>query len=119
MNKVAQLDAKEFERLYKELSMLKMKRSGAKTLPPNESKLLQALNEGFPSEQWSRLKALDEKLEYGKLTKKEESELLRLSEEYEAATVLRLKLLINLASLRNTTVEALTIELGITPDYHA
>lgn len=88
-------------------------------LGTDEAELLQSLNEAFPLAQWERMKLLDEKLEFGKLGKKEEAELLQLSEAYEAASLSRLQILSKLASLRNTTIEAVADKLGIKPNYHA
>lgn len=119
VNNAAQLNAKEFESLLQQLSIIQLRRSGAKTLNADESELLQRLNSSFPAAQWERLKFLDEKSEFGKLSKKEEAELLQLSEAYEAASVLRLKMLSKLATLRNTTIEAVANQLGIKPSYHA
>lgn len=119
VNNAAKLNAKEFEILLQQLSILKLRRSGAKVLSTDEAGLLQNLNEVFPIEKWERLKLLDEKLEFGKLNKIEEAELLQLSEEYEAASVARVQILSKLAGLRNTTIEAIADQLGIKPNYHA
>ena len=119
VNNAAQLNAKEFESLLQQLSIIQLRRSGAKTLTADESELLQHLNSSFTTAQWERLKLLDEKSEFGKLNKKEEAELLQLSASYEAASVLRLNILSKLANLRNTTIEAVANQLGIKPSYHA
>lgn len=119
VNNAAKLNAKEFENLLQQLSIIKLRRSGARVLGTDEAELLQSLNEAFPLAQWERMKLLDEKLEFGKLGKKEEAELLQLSEAYEAASLSRLQILSKLASLRNTTIEAVADKLGIKPNYHA
>jgi hypothetical protein len=119
VNNAAKLSTKDFENLLQQLSIIKLRRSGARVLGTDEAELLQSLNEAFPQAQWERMKLLDEKLEFGKLGKKEEAELLQLSEAYEAASLSRLQILSKLASLRNTTIEAVADELGIKPNYYA
>lgn len=119
VNNAARLDAKEFESLFKKLAILRLQRAGAKTLPAEESELLQMLNQGFPAEKWERLKHLDWKSEFGVLNKKEEAESLRLAEAYEEASVMRLKIMAKLADLRNISIDELAATLGIKPSYHA
>ncbi|MCF8247365.1 MAG: hypothetical protein K9J37_16865 [Saprospiraceae bacterium] len=119
VHNAAKLSTKELENLLQQLSIIRLRRSGAKVLDFNESELLQSLNDAFPLVQWERMKLLDEKSEFEKLSKKEEAELLQLSEAYEAASLTRLQILLKLASLHNTTIEAVANQLGIKPNYHA
>ena len=115
----ARLEPKDLLSLLKKLTILQFKRSGANVLPDKEAVLLQELNQGFPSEKWSRLKALDHKMEFDELSELENTELLLLSEEYEHAAVQRLKILAKLAEIRNVSIETLTTQLGIQPNPHA
>ncbi len=115
----ARLATKDFEVFFNKIAALRLRRTKAKTLPAKEAELLQQLNEGFPAGKWQRLKLLDEKSEFGTLTEAEETELLQLAEEYEEVTVQRLKILSELAVLRNTTPQVLAEQLGIRPNYHA
>lgn len=119
VNNAAKLSTKELEKLLQQLSIIKLGRSDARVLTTDESELLQNLNDTFTATQWERMKLLDEKLEFGKLNKKEEAELLQLSEAYEVASLTRLQILSKLASLRNSTIEAVANQLGIKPNHHA
>jgi hypothetical protein len=116
---VARLATKDFEMLFNKIAALQLRRAKAKTLPAKEAQLLQLLNQGFPADKWLRLNLLDEKSEYGSLTEEEETELLQLAEDYEDVWVQRLKILSELAALRNTTPQILAEQLGIRPNYHA
>ena len=115
----AKLGPKDLLLLLKKLTILQFKRRGVNVLEDKEAVLLQELNEGFPSENWNRLKELDRKMEKESLNEKEKLELLQLSEDYENISVRRLKILVQLAEIRSVTVETLTSQLGIQPTFHA
>lgn len=115
----AKLGPKDLLLLLKKLTLLQFKRKGINVLEDKEAVLLQELNEGFPSNNWNRLKELDRKLEKEKLSEQEKLELLQLSEAYEKISVRRLKILVQLAEIRTVSVESLTSQLGIQPTFHA
>ena len=113
------LGPKDLSRLLKKLTILLFKRSGANVLPDKEAVLLQELNKGFPTDKWTRLKELDQKMEFNEINEEEQTELLQLSKEYENVSLQRLKILTKLAELRNVSHDTLTTQLGIKPFPHA
>lgn len=115
----ARLATKDFEVFFNKIAALRLRRAKAKTLPAKEAELLQQLNESFPAGKWQRLKLLDEKSESGTLSEAEDAELLELAEEYEEISVQRLKILSELAVLRNSSPQLIAEQLGIRPNYHA
>ena len=107
------LEAKSFERLYQQLTALRVQRHGAQTLDGTESSLLTEINKGFDAQKWERLRYLDWKIEFGALNESEEAESLQLAEEYEVFSVERLKALSQLALLRHISLDDLITQLGI------
>ncbi len=80
-----------------------------------EATLLQQINAGLPEKTWLRLELLRSKLQEDSLTVEEQQELINISDIVEEANVTRLQALIQLAELRNSTVDRLIDELGIRP----
>jgi hypothetical protein len=90
-----------------------------RSLPRQEAELLQKINRSLSQIQWERYDQLVGKRQAETLTPEELDELMALSDQIEAANVRRIKYLAELARLRNTTVSALIVELGIKPRSHA
>lgn len=87
-------------------------------LPVAEAALLQEINRGLSPESWQRYSTLKEKRRAGTLTQEEQAELISFSDQMEELNVQRMERLIQLARLRNTSVDALMDELGIkSPPY--
>jgi hypothetical protein len=84
-------------------------------LSEDESTLLQEIASGFSNEVWNRFDALTAKRQRGTLTRDELEELTGLSDQLEEQNVRRIETLLRLASLRNTSLEALMDELQIKP----
>ena len=114
----AGLEMHDFENLYKRLSALRVKKNGTPLLNKAESQLLSEINNAFPLEKWERLQYLDWKLEFNALTDSEEAESLELAEAYENYCVERVKNLSQLAALRHISIDTLTEQLGLTPQFH-
>lgn len=110
----SRLSNRELESLVGQLNLLRAQRV-APSLSKRETELLKIINKGFPAEKWSRLVALDEKMELADLTETEAKEALLLAEQLEDYTLERLKYLKKLAVLRGISVELLMNDLGITP----
>jgi hypothetical protein len=115
LNSAAGLDKKEFENLYKKLSVLRVQKQGTSVLDKTEATLLKNINKAFPADKWERLQYLDWKLEHNSLNKTEEQESLKLAEAYENYYVERVKNMAQLAALRQISIEELATQLGI---YH-
>ena len=81
-----------------------------------ESELMQKINAGLPVETWQRYHALRAKCQDETLTPAEHQELMLLSDQVEMDYAQRLGLVLELAHLRGTTLEAQMKTLGI-PQY--
>lgn len=92
--------------------------SATPRLPDTEAALLQEINRGLSAESWQRYSMLKEKRRAETLTPEEQAELISFSDQMEELNVQRMERLIQLARLRNTSVDALMDELGIkSPPY--
>lgn len=85
----------------------------APRLPADEAALLQEINRGLPSETWHHYAALKEKRRAEVLTPQEQAELIALSDQVEKMNVQRMERVVQLARLRQTSVDALMDNLGI------
>ena len=119
LNSAKGLESNNFEKLFRELSVLRVQRNGIFLLNEVESKLLGKINSQFDTKKWERLKYLDWKLEFGALTDKEESESLKLAESYENYSVERLKNLSQLALLRKVSIDELMEQVGVNQQIYA
>mgnify|MGYP000680393625 CR=1 FL=1 len=113
LNSARQLEANSFEKLYRNLTLLRVQRHKNLMLNETESELLTFINKGFDPKKWERLQYLDWKMEFGALTESEEAESLQLAESYENYSVGRLKALSKLAAIRQIPFEELIGQLGI------
>ena len=78
-----------------------------------EADLLQKINLGLPSEMWEHYHALIAKRHAETLTAEEQATLIEISDQIEQANTRRIQYLLELASLRGTSLEAVMQELGI------
>jgi hypothetical protein len=78
-----------------------------------EAELLRQINTGWAAERWQRYHALVAQRRAGCLTPEEHRELIALTDERELAHAQRLGHLIELAKLRQTTLDAVMEQLGI------
>ena len=83
--------------------------------PLTEAELLTRINRGFPETFWNRYRKLIARRRAETLTRKEQQELIGMSDQLEAWRVERLKYLIKLAEMRQTSLDALTKKLGLRP----
>ena len=85
----------------------------ADALPRKETELLLAINQGLAPELWQRYHELIAKRRAETLTPDERTHLIELSDRIEEANARRMEALIELARLRQTSLEALMDQLGI------
>lgn len=112
VNEAAQLELDEYEKFIAAVNKIRAKRRrGAPSA--DEAVLLEAVNRGFPTENWLRMQDLDAKMEEDKLTEREYTELTELTTSYEKFSVERLQLLKKLALLRNVSLEETMTQLGL------
>lgn len=78
-----------------------------------EADLLQNINLGLSPEMWEHYHALIAKRRAETLTAEEQATLIEISDQIEQANAHRIQYLIELASLRGTSLEAVMQELGI------
>ncbi|MBI3360158.1 MAG: STAS/SEC14 domain-containing protein [Chloroflexi bacterium] len=109
---VTQLSQRELDQFVSQVIVLTAQRR-APSLPHSEAELLQKINLGLSAEQWQRYRALVAKRRAETLTADEQQELITYSDQIEKANARRIAYLIELAKLRQTSLEALMNELGI------
>lgn len=109
---VEQLSTPDLENFVTNVLAVQARRR-APSLSKDEARLLQLINQGVPSTVRSRYQLLDEKLHDGAITAAEHQELLELINQIELADAERMRYLIELAQLRNTTLDGLMDQLGI------
>lgn len=107
------LEAGSFEKLYRNLTALRIERHGSSMLSEAESDVFAKINREFDPQKWERLQYLDWKLEFGALTEPEEAESLQLAEDYERFSVERVNALSQLALLRQISLDDVLHQLGI------
>lgn len=78
-----------------------------------EPALLKRINLGIDPEVWHRYHMLRARLEDQTLTTTEQQELKQITDQIEEANAQRIEALIQLANLRNTTLDALMDEFGL------
>jgi wyosine [tRNA(Phe)-imidazoG37] synthetase (radical SAM superfamily) len=97
---------------------LRQKQKLVLRLSSRETELLREINRGLSQEEWQRYRELVAKRRSETLTSAEQTALIALTDQIEEANVCRIERLIELAGLRNTSLEALMDQLGIkTPAY--
>lgn len=84
-------------------------------LSPEEARLLSKINLGVSPHEWERYHELVARRKAETLTPDEQTELIALSDHLEEVNAQRIGYLAELARLRNTSLEALIRELGLTP----
>ncbi len=84
-------------------------------LSPEESALLQKINQGLPEATWQEYQDLIVKRRAETLTPEEHLRLIELSDRIEAAHVERITHVAELAQLRHMPLETLMRHLGIKP----
>lgn len=114
LNGMARLKTFELERFLWQASILLAQRK-APSLPKRETELLQKINQGLPATLQKRYDELTTKLRSETLEAVEHQELLKLIKQTELADAERMKHLIELAGLRNVSLDALMNQLDIHP----
>ncbi len=118
LNGVSLLDTRTLDQFTERVLALRANRY-APSLRANESELLQKINQGVPTTVRGRFNHLNEKLHEEAITPEEHQEFLQLIEQIEMADGARLTAMIELARLRNVSVDTLMQQLGIHPPTYA
>ena len=109
---VAQLDTADLEQFLAQVSLLLARRK-APNLPKREAELLQKINEGLSPELQQRYEALQVKLQADIISPAEHQEYLTLIDKIELVDAERMEILIELAQLKNISLDELMNQLGI------
>lgn len=109
---MARLQMQDLERFVDRAIALQAQRR-APSLPKQEAELLQKINQGLPIAFRERYAELNDKLHEEAITPEEHQELLQLVDRIELADAERLRHLIELARIRNISVDALMRQLDI------
>ena len=109
---VARLGSGELEQFTDRVLALRAHRR-APSLPRREAELLQLINRGVPAEVRQRYDALNDKLHAETITDEEHQELLGLIEQVKQADAERLRNLVELAQLRQLSLDELMDQLGL------
>jgi uncharacterized protein YydD (DUF2326 family) len=112
LNGVAQLDTPELEQFISQVLTLRAKRI-APSLPEEEARLLEKINQGLPPDVQQRYDELTAKRRAETLTPEEHEELLDLIDRIEQADAERVQALAELAQRRGVSITTLMAELGI------
>lgn len=103
------------EAVQERLAQTRPRRRHAPRLSPEEVRLLSKINLGVSPHEWERYHALVARRKAETLTPDEQTELIALSDRLEEVNAQRVGYLAELARVRNTSLEALIRELGLTP----
>src|SRR5438270_7246693 len=109
-----QMPREELEQFVARLFALKT-RQETPGLSERETELLMKTNQSLPSAMQERLNELIDKRQTGTISAKELRELKKLTDQIEAFDAERLKLLTELAHLRNIPLRKLIKQLGLKP----
>ncbi len=113
-----QLPQEELSRFVSKVLTLRSRRAGA-SLSMKESKLFARINRALPQADGQRYRQLIRKRDNRTLTETEHAELCQLSDRIEILEADRLGALMELARLRQVTLEQLRRKLGIQRPRHA
>ena len=117
LNAALKMPRPELERFVARLFALKA-REETPSLSAAETRLLLKINQDLPAPARQRMNALIDKRQASRISPAELEELIQLTDQAEEIGVERLKCLIELAALRNLTLNELMQQLGIKPVSH-
>lgn len=112
LQSVARLGNQELEQFTDRLLAMRARRR-APGLPQREVELIQLINRGVPDEVRQRYDELNDALSTENITDEEHQELLGLIEQVKQADVERLRHLIELAQLRQISLDEVMDQLGL------
>jgi len=115
---MARLTARQLETVIERAALLRLQKRKL-VLPARESDLLRAINLGLSAQKSARLERLQKKLRQETMSRREQEQLLRLTDELERLASKRLEALIELAGLRQTSVSELMSDMGLTEAAYA
>lgn len=117
LNAALQMPLRDLEQFAVRLFARKA-REETPSLSAAETRLLLKINQDLPAAARQRLNELIDQRQAARISPAELEELMQLTEQAEALGVERLQALIELAALRNLTLDELMRQLGIKPVPH-
>jgi hypothetical protein len=111
---VGQLDSQELDDFVGRVLAIRAGRKSP-SLAPEETSLLNRINQGLPPEQHTRYQELIAKRQAQTLTPEEHHELLQLTDQTELLEADRAAALVDLAQLRQVSLDHLMRDLGLLP----
>lgn len=118
LNEIAVQEGKELDSVIVELLEGQLLSEPAPDPRKRELELLQKTNLEVSAETWEQYYLLLEKRDAETLTGEEYSKLLEIINHIELANAERIKYLVELAKIRQTSLRTLMEELGISPYQH-
>jgi hypothetical protein len=109
---MARLTARELEKVIERAAVLRLQKRKL-VLPTRESDLLGTINRGLSAEKGAGLEQLQKKLRQETISRREQEQLIRLSEQLEQLATERLQSLIEIAAIRKTSVAKLMNQMGL------
>lgn len=116
LNAARQLSRQEFEHFVARVLSLRAERD-ASVLSAEESQLLLKINHPAPEELHRRYNDLLARRDAGALTPEEQEELLQLTDQVELLEAERIRCLIELARLRQVSLNEVMGQLGFQPPH--
>lgn len=114
---VEQLSLPDLENFVAQVMHIQAQRK-APALTAEESQLLQRINQGLSPDTWQQYEELKKKRRGETLTETEHQTLIDISNQVEEANASRIKSLVQLAALRNVSLDTLMADLQITPQMY-
>ena len=114
---IANLDSADIEIFIKELSGILVEKRAKESNDTKESLLITRIKSTYPTESNEHYKLLLKKLENGKLTTKEQNELIELTDQFEALDAQRLQYLLELTQIRGKSLSVVLKEFSSSPAY--
>ncbi len=114
LNGIAELETKDLENFMQKVGHLIARRKGV-YLPEHESQLLMKINKAIPPALQTRYESLLAKNRAETITPLEHEELLNVIEKVETKNAERLENLIELARIRNISLDLLMKQLNLNP----
>lgn len=118
LNAARQMSGQELHQFVEQVLLLRARHERG-TLPEAESELLLKINQPVPSNVQHRYDELIARRDERTLTPEEHQELLRLTDQVETLEAERVGRLIELAKLRQTSLDEVMRQLGLHPPTHA
>ena len=104
---IAKLETNDIEIFLKEVTHILAQKKQQQPSSNKETQLLKKIKKAYPIQLNKRYQVLSNKMDKENLSEKEQQELIELSKQFEALDTQRLQYLLELAQLRNQSLDKL------------